>query len=256
MPTPDRPSQALSSTSAAAAGTIDTSPFFKERRGSLSMKRQHEPDADYSATPEEGRPPTAALGERGEDGSDDEGADRGADTVKRQRMSVDLTTDNDTAGVELQQHKPKPARVLVNAASSLPSSASVSPVSSPSMSRRGSMTEDQKRASFTHSLHKALSASSAPSSPTSASSSSSPLSTAPPAPSLAAQLEQALYSRHHGLTMEYTSHVRDIVYNLTHNAALRRRIVDGDVDIVHISEMSWKDFADKHTKRERGGGQA
>ena len=254
IPTPAQPSQPLSSTSAAAAGTIDTSPFYKERRGSLSMKRQHAPDADYGKAEEEvdrAAVTTRAEGERGEDGSDDEGADRGSETVKRQRMSVDLTADAD-AGVELQPRL-KPARVLVNAASALPNSASVSPVSSPSMSRRGSMTEDQKRASFTHSLYKALSGASAPSSPASATaaSSASVLSSAAPVPSLASQLEQALYHRHHGLTMEYTGHVRDIVYNVTHNASLRRRIVDGDVDVTRLSAMSWKDFADAETKRER-----
>ena len=113
--------------------------------------------------------------------------------------------------------------------------------------RRMSMTEDQKRASFTLTLAKSLKAAY----PLSPIPPSSPTTVSPHIHSIATHLEQQLYTRHSGLTLDYTAHVRDIAFNLMHSSGLARRIVDGRVSIERVSGMGWKEFADGEVQRER-----
>ena len=247
MPTPSHPSQPFSSTSAAAAGTLDSSAHYKERRHALSIKRHHDDPAPTSPAPAStdadapppSSPPTPQL-------------------HKRQR--TDDPTDNshnDDDGDVADLPPPPFQRSLSTLSDGSSTDAPSSRPASPVRSRRGSMTEDEKRASFALALAKALAGSvpSAPSTPSAAASSSRPSSPSQVQPQLlemATSIESAVYARHAGLSTEYTIHLRDLSYNLLHNERLRTRLLAGQVDVEEVaSAVAWKAFADKETKKER-----
>lgn len=264
--TPKKPSEPLSSTAAAAVGTLDSSAFHKERRSSVSMKRHHDDDVDYEK--EDSR---SALHDI-EDDDDSNHALRhtrtnstGSDTsdtimsgspaTKKKRISVQLPEQIRAqkaaaiaAAVAAGELPPKPERsTSTSSASSPPTTPHKSPYTPSQGGRRGSITEEQKRASFALTLAKALQASY----PLSPITSPSPHPVSPHLHAIATTLEQALFDRHLGMTSEYTTHIRDIAFNLTHSHALARRIVDGRVSIERVSGMGWKEFADGEVQRER-----
>ena len=273
MPSSKEPSEPLSATAAAAAGTLDSSAFHKERRSSISMKRHHDDDIDYDKSYEKEDSRGGALN----DIDDDDDSNRalretrtsstasatasdagdtimtGSPATKKKRISVQLPEHIRAqkaaavaAAVAAGELPPKPERT--SSTSSSPPTTPHTPHTPSSLSaRRGSMTEDQKRASFALTLAKALRASY----PLSPITTSSPTSVSPHILSIATTLEQSLYSRHQALTTDYTAHVRDIAFNLTHSSALARRIVDGRVSIERVSGMNWKEFADGEVQRER-----
>jgi len=238
------------------------------------MKRHHDDDIDY----EKGEDYRGAIG----DNEDDEDSNRmlretrttstaaaaAADTAdaemthspatKKKRISVQLPE-------QIRAQKQRDAAAAAAAAGGdgtprdmLPprhertsSTSTASPPTTPHSNtpgdRRSSMTEDQKRASFTLTIARALQASY----PLSPITNSSPTAVSPHIQSIASSLEHSLYSRHAGLTLDYTAHVRDIAFNLTHSTPLARRIVDGRVSIERVSGMNWKEFADGEVQRER-----
>ena len=233
----------------------------------MSMKRHHDDDVDYEKEDSRGG---------NEDVDDDEDSNR---TLRETRTSSTIAGAADTADT-VMSHSPamKKKRISVQlpeqiraqkqrdaaaaaavaggdgaASDMLPprpertSSTTASPPTTPSIDRHLSMTEDQKRASFTLTIARALQASY----PLSPMTNSSPTSVSPHMQSIATSLEQSMYDRHGGLTLEYTAHVRDIAFNLTHSTALSRRIVDGRVSIERVSGMNWKEFADGEVQRER-----
>ena len=271
MASPSKPAEPLSSTSAAASGTLDSSAFQKERRSSVSMKRHHDDDVDYEKEDSGG-----AIG----DADDEEDSNRmlretrttntaaaaGVDSgdavmthspvTKKKRISVQLPEQ-----IRAQKQRDAAAAVAAaggngSASDMLPpkpertsSTTTASPPTTPHtpIARRLSMTEDQKRASFTLTIARALQASY----PLSPITNSTPTAVSPHIQSIATTLEQSLYNRHSGLTLDYTAHVRDIAFNLTHSIQLARRIVDGRVSIERVSGMNWKEFADGEVQRER-----
>ena len=267
MPSSAQPSEALSATAAAASGTLDSSAFQKERRSSISMKRHHDEDVDYEKEDS-----------RGADIDDDDDSNRtlretrttstaaaaAADTAdavmtgspvpKKKRISVQLPeqirAQKQAAAAAAAASAdgtlpPKPERTSSITSASPPTTPHTTPHTP--IGRRLSMTEDQKRASFTLTIAKALQASY----PLSPITNSSPTAVSPHIQSIASSLEESLYSRHAGLTLDYTTHVRDVAFNLTHSTQLARRIVDGRVSIERVSGMNWKEFADGEVQRER-----
>ena len=273
-----------SSAAVVTAGAMESTAFHKERRSSVSLKRHHDDDVDYEKEDNNNDNNGSGSGSGGKGGADEDedsngalrhtrtnstasAASDGADTAmsespatKKKRISIQLpehiraqkqrdaaaaaaAANGDGAGSPVLPRKPERSSSLTHAS---PPSTPHTPGHSP-IARRLSMTEDQKRANYTLSIARALRASY----PLSPVTDSSPGAVSPHIQSIAATLEQSLFARHGGLSLEYTAHVRDVAFNLTHSTALARRIVDGRISIERVSGMSWKEFADGEVQRER-----
>ena len=179
-PSTSQPAEALSATSAAASGTLDSSAFQKERRSSISMKRHHDDDVDYEK--EDSRDANG-------DADDDEDSNR---MLRETRTSNTTTAAAADTGDAVMTHSPVPKKKRISvqlpeqiraqkqrdaaaaaaaaggdgfAGDMVPpkpertsSTTSASPPTTPHtpIARRLSMTEDQKRASFTSTIARAL----------------------------------------------------------------------------------------------------
>ena len=266
-----------SSTAAVTAGTIESTAFHKERRSSVSLKRHHDDDVDYEKEDNGNGSGGKARADEDDDShralrhtrtnSTASAASDGADTAmsespatKKKRISIQLpeqiraqkqrdaaaaaaAASGDGTGSPMLPPKPERSSSLTHAS---PPTTPHTPGHTP-VARRLSMTDEQKRANYTLAIARALRASY----PLSPVTDSSPGAVSPHIHSIAATLEQSLFVRHGGLSLEYTAHVRDVAFNLTHSTALARRIVDGRVSLERVSGMSWKEFADGEVQRER-----
>lgn len=68
---------------------------------------------------------------------------------------------------------------------------------------------------------------------------------------IAKKIEASLFALHPSMGHDYTNAARDISYNLAHNRSVAVRVLDGRIDTDRLAHMDWKSLADAALKAER-----